>query len=204
MSEAGSRSARRELDRVGAFSDGVFAVAITLLVLNIEVPAKSDSGISDEHFLEDTLPDLLNLLQGYFIAFAVIGLFWYGHHVAWSRLERSSGKLLATNILLLSLIGLMPFTTSLLGDFDAPLGVSVYALNVGLAALVDSVMDRIVITDRLAEPRDPEAQRVLLTAGWLRSAVFFLSIPIAWISIPLAELFWFSLFAVHPLARRLA
>ena len=70
MSEAGSRSARRELDRVGAFSDGVFAVAITLLVLNIEVPAKSDSGISDEHFLEDTLPDLLNLLQGYFIAFA--------------------------------------------------------------------------------------------------------------------------------------
>jgi uncharacterized membrane protein len=204
MSEAGSRSARRELDRVGAFSDGVFAVAITLLVLNIEVPAKPNSGISDEHFLEDTLPDLLNLLQGYFIAFAVIGLFWYGHHVAWSRLERSSGKLVATNMLLLSLIGLMPFTTALLGDFEAPLGVSVYALNVGLAALVDSLMDRIVISGRLSEPGDPRRQRETLIVGWLRPAVFFLSIPIAWISIPLAELFWFALFAVHPLARRLA
>ena len=98
MRAAGSRSARRELDRVGAFSDGVFAVAITLLVLNIDVPAKSDSGISDEQFLEDTLPDLLSSLQGYFIAFAVIGLFWYGHHVAWSRLERSSVKLVAANM----------------------------------------------------------------------------------------------------------
>ena len=204
MSAAGSRSARRELDRVGAFSDGVFAVAITLLVLNIDVPAKSDSGISDEQFLKDTLPDLLSSLQGYFIAFAVIGLFWYGHHVAWSRLERSSGKLVAANMMLLSLIGLMPFTTSLLGDFEAPLGVAVYALNVGLAALVDSFMDRIVISDRLAEPQGSAAERELLLAGWLRAAVFLISIPIAWISIPLAELFWLALFAVHPLARRLA
>ena len=204
MSAAGSKSARRELDRVGAFSDGVFAVAITLLVLNIDVPAKTDSGISDEQFLEDTLPDLLSSLQGYFIAFAVIGLFWYGHHVAWSRLERSSVKLVAANMLLLSLIGLMPFTTSLLGNFEAPLGVAVYALNVGLAALVDSFMDRIAISDRLVEPRDPAGQRELLLAGWLRAAVFFISIPIAWISIPAAQFFWLALFAVHPLARRLA
>ena len=106
--------------------------------------------------------------------------------------------------MLLSLIGLMPFTTSLLGDFEAPLGVAVYALNVGLAALVDSFMDRIVISDRLAEPQGSAAERELLLAGWLRAAVFLISIPIAWISIPLAELFWLALFAVHPLARRLA
>ena len=204
MNAAGSKSARRELDRVGAFSDGVFAVAITLLVLNIEVPVKSDPGVSDEQFLEDTLPDLLNLLQGYFIAFAVIGLFWYGHHVAWSRFERSSGKLVATNMLLLSLIGLMPFTTSLLGDFEAPLGVAAYALNVGLAALVDSMMDRIAINDRLIDLDDPERERRMMLAGWLRPAVFFVSIPIAWISIPLAQFLWLGLFAVRPLARRLA
>ena len=98
MSSAGptrsAESQRRELDRIGAFSDGVFAVAITLLVLNIEPPDPSPtvenaSQSVVESFLEAELPDLLASIQAYFIAFAVIGLFWYGHHVAWSRLERT-------------------------------------------------------------------------------------------------------------------
>ena len=204
--DTGSRTAkaqRRELDRVGAFSDGVFAVAITLLVLNIEVP-----NLGENDTLDKALVDLLGSIQAYFIAFAVIGLFWYGHHLAWSRLERSNGKLVAANLLLLSLIGLMPFTTALIGGpydgADEAMAVSVYAFNVGLAALADSLMDRIVIKDGLADPEDPVEQRALQVAGLLRVGFFFVSIPIAFMVSPtLAELIWLGLFFTTRLARRL-
>jgi TMEM175 potassium channel family protein len=195
---------RRELDRVGAFSDGVFAVAITLLVLNIEVPDVP----SGERGLDDALVDLLPSVQAYFIAFAVIGLFWYGHHVAWSRLERSSGKLVAANLLLLSLIGLMPFTTALIGGSyvgnEEAVAVSVYALNVGLAALADSLMDRIVIRDGLAMPSSPYEQRAQLVGGWLRTGIFFVSIPIAFLISPtVAEFIWLGLLFTTNLSYRL-
>lgn len=212
MSSAGrtrsAESQRRELDRIGAFSDGVFAVAITLLVLNIEPPdpsatVENASQSVVESFLEAELPDLLSSIQAYFIAFAVIGLFWYGHHVAWSRYERSSGKLVVANLVLLSLIGLMPFTTALLGQFDAPLAVAAYAFNVGLAAMADSWMDRIAIRGELGPPLSEDEHAAMSVAGWLRPAIFFISIPVAFlVSTTVAQLLWFGLFAVHPLARR--
>ena len=187
---------RRELDRIGAFSDGVFAVAITLLVLNIEVPESTGGDLAE------TLWDLMPLLQAYFIAFAVIGLFWYGHHVAWSRYERSSGRLVFANLVLLSLIGLMPFTTALIGKFDdEPIAVAVYAANVGLAAIADSMMDRVAISQRLAQPLSGDEEAEVKTLGWLRAAVFFASIPIAWVNITAAQLFWLLLFAIHPVAK---
>lgn len=191
---------RRELDRIGAFSDGVFAVAITLLVLNIEVP----EGLDDLGWAEfaDRLQDLLPLLQAYFIAFAVIGLFWYGHHVAWSRYERSSPKLVVANLLLLSLIGLMPFTTALLGQYGSePLATAVYALNVGLAAVADSWMDRVAIDNELAPPMEGIEAEEVKVAGWVRPAIFAISIPVAWISTGVAQLMWLGLFAIGPISK---
>ena len=190
---------RRELDRVGAFSDGVFAVAITLLVLNIEVPDV------DPGDLDSALGDLLPAIQAYFIAFLVIGLFWYGHHVAWSRFTRATPRLVFANLLLLSLIALMPFTTAMLGNFDnQPLPVAIYALNVGLAALADSLVDRVAWREGLTESIDPHEIRVQSIAGWLRPLVFFVSIPLAWVSITAAQLFWLVLILTPRIARRLA
>lgn len=198
--EAAAKSqaaARRELDRVGAFSDGVFAVAITLLVLNIEVPTVADDRLGS------ALDDLLPSLQAYFIAFAVIGAFWYGHHVAWSRFRATTRRLVWANLLLLSLIALMPFTTAVLGEFDVPLAIAIYAGNVGLAALADSLVDWIAWRDGLTEGVDPEAAKITMTAGWIRTAVFFLSIPLAWLSPLLAQLSWLMLFFTSRLARRI-
>jgi len=171
-------------------------------VLNIEVP-----DLDGQHGREfaDSLTDLLPLLQAYFIAFAVIGLFWYGHHVAWSRYERSSPRLVVTNMVLLSMIGLMPFTTDLLGQYgDRPLATAIYALNVGLASLADSWMDRVAARDRLGPALSGSETRVVYLAGWLRVGVFAASIPVAWLSVSIAQLMWLGLFAVKPVAERLA
>ena len=93
----------------GAFSDGVFAIAITLLVLNIEVPDVPGSDLGS------AIADLSQDLVAYGIGFAVIGLFWFEHHKLFASLGRASGRLVVVNTALLALIALMPFTTAVLG-----------------------------------------------------------------------------------------
>jgi uncharacterized membrane protein len=193
-----AESVQRELDRVGGFSDGVFAVAITLLVLNIEVP-----DLSEGEKLTTALDDLVPDVTAYFIAFAVIGLFWFGHHKAWSRLRATSPRLVWSNLLLLSLIALMPFTTALMGSYGAQsISVVIFAANVGLAALADSHVDKVAFDAGLTAPVSAGQRRAQLLTGRLRSLVFFASIPIAFASPTLAQLSWLTLLLLPWVGRR--
>lgn len=197
-----AESAQRELDRVGAFSDGVFAVAITLLVLNIEVPSVSDAGE-----LKEALDELIPDLTAYFIAFAVIGLFWYGHHRAWSRFTRTTPKLVWSNMLLLSLIALMPFTTALMGRYNESgdeIAVILYALNVGLASCADSYVDKVAFDEGIVVGMTAAERRAQVVTGWLRPAIFFVSIPIGLItgSAAVAQFFWLTLLLLRGVGRR--
>ncbi len=206
--EAGTEAKRadsmqRELDRVGAFSDGVFAVAITLLVLNIEVPTVSGSELSGA--LDDLVPDVTS----YFIAFAVIGLFWYGHHRSWSRFTRTTPKLVWSNMLLLSLIALMPFTTALMGRYDDggdEIALILYALNVGLASCADSYVDKVAFDEGIVSGMGAAERRAQVVTGWLRPAIFFASIPIVLVtgSVAIAQLFWLTLLLLQRVGRRIA
>src|ERR1700712_4859171 len=101
MPEPSSTIAERELDRLGAFSDGVFAIAITLLVLNLEVPDVPGDDLGK------AISDLSSSFLAYGIGFAVIGGFWFDHHRLFSRLQRGSGRLVFVNLLLLASIGIM-------------------------------------------------------------------------------------------------
>jgi uncharacterized membrane protein len=193
-----AESAQRELDRVGGFSDGVFAVAITLLVLNIEVP-RLDDGEKLTTALDDLIPDVVS----YFIAFAVIGLFWYGHHKAWSSLRGTTPRLVWSNLLLLSLIALMPFTTALMGSFnDQSIAIALYAANVGLAGLADSRVDRVAFEAGLTASTGAGLRRAQLLTGRLRALIFFASIPIAFISPTLGQLSWLALLLLPWVGRR--
>ncbi len=192
--EGASEAERRELDRVGAFSDGVFAIAITLLVLTIEVPTGDD--------LSDGLRDLDNDLLAYFIGFAVMGKFWYEHHKLFSAIVRTDTRLIVVNLVLLSMIALMPFTTGVLGSFDDPLSVTIYALNVAAAAAASGLTELVAYNGGLAPPgalgEKPIPVRI---NGWV-VAIFLLSIPIAYLVDPgVAQLFWLTLLLVPQLER---
>jgi uncharacterized membrane protein len=183
-SSRSTRWAERELDRVAAFSDGVFAIAITLLVLNLAVPTVPDD--QPGHALRALRDDF----TAYLIGFAVMGGFWYGHHRLFSRMKRSNPRLVVANLVLLALIGLMPFTTALLGRYDEPLAIAIYAVNVGLASLADGATGKIAIDDGLL---DDESVAELgeadpLIGSIARAGVFFLSIPIAYLVAPNAAL----------------
>ena len=177
----------RELDRIGAFSDGVFAIAITLLILYVEVPDVSDSE------LPQALRDLGGNLSAYAIGFAVIGMFWYGHHKLFSTLVRSDAQLVVGNLLLLGLIALMPFTTALLGEYGEPIAVALYALNVGAAALADGAVELIAVRNGLGSPGALATRRSILLGSGFRAGVFFASIPIAFLSPGLAPFMWLLL-----------
>jgi uncharacterized membrane protein len=188
---------RKELDRIGAFSDGVFAIAITILVLGIDLPSRGED-------LSDALTNLDSDLQAYFIGFAVIGSFWYGHHKLFALIRRSDGALLLANFALLSLICLMPFSTALLGNFNQPLSTVIFAVNVGAAALADGLTGVIAVRRGLVEEGALGDERTLLIGTVLRSAVFVLSIPIAYANVAVAELSWLLLIIVPRVSRAIS
>ncbi|MBV9930381.1 MAG: DUF1211 domain-containing protein [Alphaproteobacteria bacterium] len=101
------------LERLVFFSDAVFAIAITLLVLEIKVPVLPKG--SPDALYWQALLDLIPSFMGYVLSFAVIGVFWIGHHRAFAMAGRYSGRILGWNMGLLCVIAFMPFVTA----FDA-------------------------------------------------------------------------------------
>lgn len=187
--EGASEAEGRQLERVGAFSDGVFAIAITLLVLTIEVPTGDDLGAGLSNLEDD--------LIAYFIGFAVMGKFWYEHHKMFSAIVRSDRRLIVANLLLLSLIALMPFTTGVLGSFDDPLAVTIYALNVAAAAAAGGLTELVAHTGGLAPPGALGEKPVAIRLNIWVVAIFLLSIPIAYLISPtVGQLSWLLLLLV--------
>jgi len=100
-------------NRLEAFSDGVFAIAITLLVLEIRVPG---SEIHTTRELWSALGDKWPNYVGYALSFLVIGVMWINHHALFEYIQRVNRPLLVANLLLLMGVGFLPFPTAVLAE----------------------------------------------------------------------------------------
>lgn len=142
--------------RLEAFSDGVFAIAVTLLVLDLKVPE------SPERLLQQLFAEWPSLL-GYLVSFAFISASWVAHTGLTQLLRSADGVFLGLNLLLLLFVSFLPFTTSLftkhLTDSGERVAVVAFGLNLTLAALMVGALTSYVI--RGAEPRS-EADRAEL------------------------------------------
>lgn len=107
--------AGQNLDRIAALSDGLFAIAMTLLVLNLAIPAAAT--IHNERELVHALAALLPRLIAYFMSFLTLGLLWIGQHTQLNHFARSNRDLAWIQIAFLLSVSLMPFATDLLADF---------------------------------------------------------------------------------------
>jgi uncharacterized membrane protein len=179
-----------EFSRVLAFSDGLFAIAITLLVIGITVPTLSSSGSVSE--LADGLGDRESEFISYFISFAVIGRYWLAHHQFMGRLAAIDGKLIGLNLVYLAFIAFLPFPTDLIGTyFENPLAISIYAVNVALISGMELVLFWQAHRRGLMADRMPPA---IFRWGAIQSAspviFFLLSVPVAFVSTTAAVLFW--------------
>jgi uncharacterized membrane protein len=121
-----------EFGRVVAFSDGLFAIAMTLLVVTITAPAIDDTDSISA--LADALGDMEAQVISFFISFAVIGRYWVAHHTFFSQLKGIDTGLIGLNLLYLAFIAFLPFPTDILGAyFENPLAVTLFALSIPIA-----------------------------------------------------------------------
>jgi uncharacterized membrane protein len=178
-----------EFSRIVAFSDGVFAIAITLLVLSLHIPEQLH-GESLGSALWDQRQDLL----AYAISFAVIGRFWVIHHRFFGDVTGFDGRLLALNILYLAWIVLIPFSSEVLGDHGGDTdAIVLYAVNLAAVALLGWVMAFDAHRSGLTTMA-PSEEREFRTRAFFVAIVFLASIPLAFLSADLAPLVWLVLF----------
>jgi uncharacterized membrane protein len=186
-----------EFARIVAFTDGVFAIAITILVLGLDVPEELP-GPDLHDFLVDAWPQLF----AYFLSFAVIGRYWVAHHHVFGMLQNFDQRLMALNLVYLSLIVLIPFPTNLLGEYGSRSDpVVLYAFVIGSASLLSWLMLRYSLAREHVHPDAVPAAREA-SAGTLHPAiVFYVSMPIALLSPLAAQLAWLTLL-LGPLRQR--
>ena len=185
-----------EFSRIVAFSDGVFAIAITLLVLNLGVPQRVGGGDVGRALWEQRQD-----LFAYALSFAVIGRFWLVHHRFFGDVTGFDGRLISLNIFYLGWIVLIPFSSQVLGDHGgSTAAIVLYAANLAAVALIGAAMfadaHRVGLTKTAPEERRLNRQRALFTAG-----VFLISIPVAFIAPDVAPFLWLGLFFLRPGAR---
>lgn len=124
-----NRLAGQRLHRIEALSDGVFAIAMTLLVLELRVPM--GKVIHSEGELWTVFLDLKTELLTYFLSFMTLGIFWVGHSVQFQYIAKSDRNLFWINIFLLMIVSLIPFTTSFLSrNIEFRLAIIIYWVNI--------------------------------------------------------------------------
>lgn len=172
-----------EFGRILAFSDGVFAIAITLLVLSINVPTVPESSTALP--LPEELVAARSQLVAYFISFAVVGLYWVHHHRLLAELRGFDGRLMALNLFVLCFIALLPVPTEILGDYaDQPWGVWPYAVCMAMVSLGMAAIFHHARTHDLlrAPPATPAALRARNLRNTAPVVVFLASVPVAFLS----------------------
>ncbi len=167
-----------------AFSDGVFAIAITLLVLDIGVPAASDDDLLGA--LIEEWPSYL----AYVVSFSTIGAVWLAHTVITEYLEQVTSVLIRLNLLLLLVVSFLPFPTGLLAEYvreqePARVAATVYGINLLLASVLVSFLWRYAVQAGLVRPGLADDDVKMLTrrltpglAGYVAMIVLGLFAPV--------------------------
>jgi uncharacterized membrane protein len=179
----GEEESGRSLGRLIAFSDGVFAIAMTLLVLSLTVPNLTGSAESVNRELWEALKTQWPEVLGYAISFAVIGRYWLIHHRLFRLVRRADSALLVWNLTLLAVIALVPFPTELLGRYgDTTTAVVCYSLTMVLLGLCNFGLTRHVYRAELIDERvSDEFRDHSRWRGLMVPVAFAISIPIAFV-----------------------
>lgn len=183
------------------FVDGVFAIAITILVLELQVPALQYTNIAVFHFIEEIIPELF----GYFLSFFLLAVFLNTHHRQFRFIKQTNANFWWANILLLSLVSMVPFSTSLLTGFGGIFtSVIFFNLNMLLAGLALVLLwwyaQR---ADLIKEDTEPETIIFIQRKNWAIPIIAIIAIFTAFISPNLSNLVYILLFAVIPILNRL-
>ena len=187
-------------DRILFFSDAVFAIAITLLIVDLRVPDLPH--VQSGQLLRHAIPQI----GGFTYSFAAIGLFWLAHHGLFRHIKGLDHTLVLLNLLFLGTIAFMPYPTALLSTAGNQVAATVfYAASLTAVGVAEAAVWLYAIRIReLAMPEATPAVRRWVLLRILRTPVIFLvSIPIALISPTVAKYLWLFIFVGGFVLRRL-
>jgi uncharacterized membrane protein len=195
----------RELDRLIFFSDAIFAIVMTLLILEIRAPDNVPSDVAATE-----VPNLVWALWpkffSYVLSFLVIGTYWIAHHQTFRYVRSYNRTLLWLNLVFLLSISFIPFPTDLLGEYgELRFSVIVYAASLGMARLLLAVVWWYIVAGpiRTGDELDPGLARYHFFRSLAIPALFFLSIGISLVSVNAAVASWLLLFVADVVMWRL-
>jgi uncharacterized membrane protein len=182
--QTGHRTYRRGVgiafDRVAFFTDAVFAIAMTLLIVAVELP-ELVGPLDDPSTLIEPLKAMAPQLISFFLAFLLLGRYWMAHHAFFAVLEKVDRRLIALNLIYLSFVAFLPFPTELIGKYEEnPISVTLFALTMAAISGMETVIFRHAHRERLlVHPMTDEVYRYGMIQSTVPVALFLVSIPIA-------------------------
>lgn len=195
MAEQQNRPAQLRTTRMEAFSDGVFAVAITLLVLEIAVPAGSE-----EDLLQAVLDQWPSYLA-YVVSFATVGAIWLAHTAVTDYLHHADTVLMRLNLLLLMVVSFLPFPTKLLAESveheDAgKVAATFYGLTLLAATVVMAALWRYAVHEHLVRPDADDADVAVLSKKLTPGLAFYVAVIAVGLFLPVAAVAGYLAIAV--------
>ncbi len=181
-------------DRLMAFSDGILAVVITLLVLSIDIPDTDTIKTIGE--FKSSLISLGPKFEIYFLSFVIIGFFWHRHHLAFTLINSHDTLLTVLNLTFLLFISILPFATELIGDFSSmKIAVDFYSLSLLMACLSLTALSQYALKNNLVSPQyDLKVHSSFNRTNLFLTAVFFLSLMLSFVNLRLAKYSWLLIF----------
>jgi uncharacterized membrane protein len=184
----------KALDRIVFFSDAIFAIAMTLLVLDLRVPILP-SGLTDAertHQLSSALERLAPSMFSFALSFFVIGLLWMTHHCKFRLIRRYDDGLIWLNLAFLFCIAFLPFPTAVLGRDGGLVGTVLYAISITVTGVFSALITVSAYRRHRLIDEDIDAASI---RHWMRRTavvpvVFAISIPIAFASPEAARWTW--------------
>jgi uncharacterized membrane protein len=180
-----------EFDRVSIFTDAGYAIAMTLLVVELQVPEIPEAGGLGAA-LQAARPQVI----GFFIGFAVLGRYWMAHHQFFADLKRVDRGLMGLNLVYLAFVAFAPFPVALISRYEEhPAAFVLFALVMAAISAMEAVMFLYAARrDYFVRPVPPTLLRYGLIGSGAPVAVMLLSIPLAFVSPNLALLSWLVMF----------
>lgn len=182
-------------DRLEALSDGVFAIVLTLLVLQFRVPTIPADRVGSE--LPGALAAQQTVFFSYLLSFFVVGIYWIIHHNLFREIVRHDRLLLYANLIFLLAISFLPFPTELLGVYSTRLTWTLYALNLAMVGFsLTALWWYAARRDFTSDAIDERTAFLITVRGLITPAVFVFSIGVAAVNLSVA---FYTPFLIVPL-----
>lgn len=191
-------------DRVVFFSDAVFAIALTLVAVEIGIPVVAGDGSNEElwHALVDKLPAVV----AFAFTFFWVAFYWRANHTFTVRLKAMTGRYIAAVLLYLAFIALLPFPAATLGEYYNAVALSVFLAFMATVSTLEIVLLLVADRDGLLQVPLTTAQRRFEVMGSLTPVVAaMIAIPVVFVSVPVGAVVFVSVsFALGAILSRRA